>query len=136
MEYQPPRLNKVMEDSMEAKDTVMSNSKIEELKDTLTEIVASALSDNDIADRVDEILTIVKKEAEISFRAGAIEGYQTGFLDGAKVDRKAGKREVVEWINKHLRESPACSYDFCFGGKAWRAKRKEWGIASPASPEQ
>ena len=64
-------------------------------------------------------------QAEISFKAGAIEGYQTGFLDGAKVGRKAGIREVVEWIEHNTWVSNK-TIDFAI--KAWKAKLKEWGI--------
>uniref|UniRef100_A0A6M3LHE0 Uncharacterized protein n=1 Tax=viral metagenome TaxID=1070528 RepID=A0A6M3LHE0_9ZZZZ len=41
---------------------------------------------------------------------------------------KAGIREVVGWVNDHLHKSPSCSYDFCFGGRTWKAQKKKWGV--------
>jgi len=74
-------------------------------------------------------------QAEISFKAGAIEGYQTGFLDGAKVGRKAGIREVVEWVKDNAdlehgdRDVGLCFEDYLhFEYAKWQAQLKEWGI--------
>ncbi len=49
-----------------------------------------------------------------------MEGYEEG--------RKVGIKEVVEFVNEHLHESPACSYKLCFSRRAWQAKKKEWGM--------
>jgi len=42
--------------------------------------------------------------------------------------RQKGRKEVADYVNKHLHESPACSYKYCFSSKAWQAKLKDWGI--------
>jgi len=39
-----------------------------------------------------------------------------------------GKKKVVDWINNHLHESPACSYKWCFGDRVWQVFKKENGL--------
>jgi hypothetical protein len=38
------------------------------------------------------------------------------------------RQEVVDWVNNHLHRSPQCSYNFCFGERAWKAQLREWGL--------
>ena len=45
----------------------------------------------------------------------------------AEISFKAGIKEVVDFVNSHLHDSPSCSYTYCFSKRAWQAKLKEWG---------
>jgi len=95
---------------MEAKDTVMSHeimmAEIWDLGFGLEGAEGRLPTQKERFDRIAEA------QAEISFPAGRLQGI----------------REVVEWINNHLHESPACSYKWCFGDRVWQAQLKEWGI--------
>jgi len=105
---------------MEAKDTVMKTAHIEEIFDDL---------DLDCSESLLAIKGLLEAQAEISFKAGfdkAVEwldqtketAYVTGKGQGITEGRKAGIREVVEWIE-----------NFDDGDtEKWNAKLKEWGL--------
>ena len=121
---------------MEAKDTVM---KIAELLD-IEEAVEDAVFSGQETDT--KPVAIAKAQAESSFKAGREEGFilakVTDPVLSSKAEheelnrrakvfledvRKAGMREVVEWIEKYkwLQEEILFSEE-------WQAQLKEWGL--------
>lgn len=85
--------------------------------------------------------TLVEIQAEITFEAGFDEGSKrtleaadSTFGELLKAERKAGIREVVEWI--HQFSSPGYRIDYSLEKKnyifiepdLWQAKLKEWQI--------
>jgi len=84
----------------------MTNQEL--LTEKITEIVASALSENDIKPRVKEILEVLDEVRYASYLSGI--------------------REVVEAANELLLPSV---YDGHPKRLEWQAKLKEWGIPNP-----
>ena len=83
----------------------------------------------------------VEKQGEISFKAGYEEGRLYGksesLLSKASIDlmvadsKKAGIKEVVEWIETHHEQVIMGSfslYQWSIVVDEWQAKLKEWGI--------
>ncbi len=138
---------------MEAKDTVMSRE----------QIALSWIPLNQIKEPKEMVFiegqAIATVQAEISFKAGMKEmllrlqcafNYETVSYPFALTEsdvkwiydqttafvrgRKAGIKEVVDWVNKHLHESPECSYKYCFGRRVWQAFLKENGVEPSTIP--
>jgi len=68
--------------------------------------------------------------AEISFKAGYKYALEGAVMNGGYESvKKAGIREVVEWVGEH-KESTCmdclCAFDFRID--EWQAKLKEWGL--------
>lgn len=105
---------------MEAKDTVMHLDDIDEGR---------------MPDSYGSLRKALKKQAEISFKAGKQEGIR---LTAVALDesKKAGIREVVEWIEdnagldapKLIDKLNTGSTFIPIGTEKWQAKLKEWGI--------
>ena len=110
------------------KDTVMTEGQI---KQAVANAVANA------GDEIGQSLaaSVAKAQAEISFKAGydlakeELAGIQIlNFRDG----KRAGRREVVEWINEmadieNFKDAPKL-IGFTILSEDWQAKLKEWGI--------
>lgn len=123
---------------MEAKDTVMmewgadydANCGQEICCSILPQYVDSALVEECYLKIQELIYEFVKLElevqAKISFKAGMEEGkkYKQPVFDFARKQYEAGRREVVEWIEKEL---ILCDPD-ADDREKWQAKLKEWGI--------
>jgi len=104
---------------MEAKDTVISEEEMNAL-----------LRQNDFARGTEgyrQVVTVIKEaQAEISFRAG----YETcaGELEQYLLKwKRAGIREVVEFINQHWGEKNYGQMSFTTS-IGWQAKLKGWEI--------
>lgn len=82
-------------------------------------------------------------QAKISFKAGKLEGYETGFDDGQNYSftanctvqsikdeaKKAGLKEAVEWIKKrHHRDTGYECAIYIVDKREWQSKLKEWGL--------
>ena len=75
---------------------------------------------------------LVRKQAEISFKAGQEEGISHRYGIETLVDigndafrdgKKAGIKEVVEWVNSERKnQNPSVWYS------RWQAKLKGWGL--------
>lgn len=109
---------------MEAKDTAMSWDKIVKLTGFVSDV------DSHPAKRMRELS---KKQAEISFKIGKTEGVAESLLPALKAiekSRKAGQREMVEWIEKHaLREKAILGDNRILLAADWEDQLKEWGIS-------
>ena len=98
---------------MEAKDTVMNG--LARKKATGSSNVCRNIIDED---------KLLQAQAEISFKAGEIVGYNSGFIAGREWGIKRGIKEVVDAINK-------VGAHYCFSDavmEEWQAKLKDWGI--------
>ena len=88
------------------------------------------------------IIGLVEKVRDISFKAGQDQGYGNGHIDGYNeatqkaikdcydklvTGRKAGIKEVVEWIQKysHLKDDGKNLY--LVMDESWQSKLREWG---------
>ena len=54
------------------------------------------------------------------------DAYNTGKRDQAEIAFKAGRKEVVEWVDEQ--SFYHTSAKFVMDAAAWQAKLKEWGI--------
>ena len=105
---------------MEAKDTVIKRD----------EVSGYTFGDK-VWDMLEELLLF---QAEISFKAGYLQGHSKGWNDGVKV----GIKKVVEWIRNGIvmrvprgtrvyradKEKVLVQFDYT----EWQAKLKEWGL--------
>ena len=66
-----------------------------------------------------------KAQAEISFKAGEEQATEDNYYRGYALGRKAGIKEVVEWINSHC-DLESCNPEDVV--KEWQAQKKEGGI--------
>ena len=112
---------------METKDTVMGYHDLHSLwqkwsKDTHSTVIVYQL---------DCYKTVAEAQAEISFKAGYEEAVRNlqdpevlAIADEAlKEEKKAGIREVVEWIDKNLPYSVGE-----MNGLVWEDKKEKWGL--------
>jgi len=102
---------------MEAKDTVMSESK---MRDNLP----LWINEEDI----DNGMQIAQAQAEISFKAGYSEGKASSAEDVAKsliIGLQQGRKEVVDWImgQKHIKRGFPIITEV-----DWQAQLKEWEL--------
>lgn len=78
-------------------------------------------------------MTSIQDQAEISFKAGFIEGqsdkgYNEAILRAVIEARRAGIKEVVEWVNTHSHCGSAGGDSICIARWELEAKLREWGI--------
>ena len=74
---------------------------------------------------------VAKAQAEISFKIGKTAGVAESLIPSLKAieaSRKAGIKEVVEWVKTHSFESEGNKWAVSLWDKEWQAKVKEWGI--------
>ena len=114
---------------MEAKDRIMTQQQVWDLKEAERIRIGSCAGFGlrDMRMNWDDEV-ILKAQAEISFKAGGEEEAKGGhnsisFLEGYQEGKRAGIKEVVEWINQQsytgLKHMPTSK---------WYAKLEEWGI--------
>ena len=114
---------------MEAKDTVINEEEM------------------GVLHRFEDFRLALMYQAELSFKAGKDEGYSSGRIDGyneatqkamdamfekLQTGRKAGIKEVVEWIDRfgyyNYGQGKPYECEICFERFKWQAKLKDWGI--------
>ncbi len=103
---------------MEAKDTVMTPQQIKELK---SKKWCSPARNYDYT--VEELM-VAEAQAEVSFKAGYEQAKKEDLIttnDLVADSRKAGIKEVVEWIKNHNAQPDEILDD-------WQAQLKVWGI--------
>lgn len=104
---------------MQAKDTVMP----------LEYSVFDGLHCAGISD--EKILLPIRKQAEISFKAGYGEGLKQGYADN-RDEKKAGIKEVVEWINEQRVAAKTLiegtGWGIPISEEKLEAQLKEWGL--------
>jgi len=107
---------------MNAKDTVMTGKQLEQFRQE-GGIWGSWLKED-----------VAKAQAEISFKAGEIQGYKKGHCDGYSNGQMAGVKAVEGWIDDNSWDGSLQHWgdkDYkvqCFDPDRWQAKLKEWGI--------
>lgn len=113
-------------------DTVMSPKQIEtaikvgwlpHLEETLTDYELFELRYKSVA----------QAQAEISFKAGKKQGMtdKIGVLNAEyRAGKKAGIKEVVEFIEKHTHTMNTNMYGISLGRVEWQAQKKEWEVSN------
>ena len=77
-----------------------------------------------------EFIAKLEAQAEISFKVGKTAGVAESLIPSLKAieaSRKAGMKEVVEWIGAE-RHSIGRSEQHYINEYRWQAKLKDWGI--------
>ena len=67
----------------------------------------------------------LRKQAEISPKAGEEKGRFNGLLDGVAYALPIGKQQGIKEVVEFANQSPTLKYN-----TEWQAKLKEWGIDS------
>lgn len=73
-----------------------------------------------------QIKEVLEAQAEISFKAGKAQGTFEGVEMCFNQGKKAGRKEVVEWIEG--KRQKFFIFDDLYLLPEWRAKLKEWEI--------
>lgn len=98
---------------MEAKDTVMTADDLRHYQVYMT-----------------SLSSMLEKQAEISFKAGVERGMDLVLKNNNMADilhqaKQEGRKEVVEWVEKHLHSSPGKCHFYRFEDYEWHKLREE-----------
>ena len=107
---------------MEAKDTVLSNKKIQLLGQQYEDEVPT----------YDLNHYLLLAQAEISFKVGEDRGYTHArqHCEDVIIPQAAAqaRREVAEWIKRNDFYNGTDPVGICIENPMWQAKLKEWGL--------